>query len=326
MSEQHAEDLSWLLKQGVASCVRSVLNSQEFGNLKALCQAASIQIGLTQACLEMRDRYPILANEPLLYSYPTSQDVLLDRFMEATGYEYHLLRMLKAGSMDVGSLKKFLEENENGESSRAPEDRSYGEELLTVEEQLKIPDHKVAGEAKQAVVAEVQLGAQVLGGEDIAGGKNVSVGNGGGKDDGEGDRGNKDEGDKGDGDEGDKGDDVIFPASFMDECDCICTYVFRVYDNRACCSWIFNNRVFATGLVLTELVVAGFVITGLALAGFVVAGLALAGFILTGFALAGFMVAGLALAGFILTGFALAGFVVAGLMMTMYVAVAFLLR
>ncbi|KAL4592044.1 hypothetical protein LXL04_005024 [Taraxacum kok-saghyz] len=308
MSEQHAEDLSWLLKQGVASCVHAILNSQEFGNLNALCQAASIQIGLTQACLEMRDRYPVLANEPLLYSYPTSQDVLLDRFMEATGYEYHLLRMLKAGSMDVGSLKKFLEENENGESSRAPEDRSSGEELLTVEEQLKVPDHKVAGEVKQAVVAEVQLGAQALGGEDIAGGKNVSVGDGGGKGDGEGDKGNKDEGDKGDGDEGDKGDDVVS----YDVENLTSPHVETVGGEKP--YWIFNNRVFATGLVLTELVVAGFVITGLALAGFVVAGLALAGFVITGLALAGFVITGLALAGFVVAGLALAG-----LKMTMFV-------
>ncbi|KAL4582713.1 hypothetical protein LXL04_007272 [Taraxacum kok-saghyz] len=166
-----------LKDQRVASCVRAVLNSQEFGNLNSLCQAASIQIGLTHACLEMKDKYPVLANEPLPYSYPTSQDVLLDRFMEATGYEYHLLRMLKAGSMDVGSLKKFLEENENGGPSQAPDDRSSEVELLIVEEQLKVPDGKITGEAKQAVVTDVQVDAQVLGGED-------AVGDGDGKGDG----------------------------------------------------------------------------------------------------------------------------------------------
>ena len=33
ISEQHSHDLTWLLKQGVHQIVRSVLNSEEFGNM-----------------------------------------------------------------------------------------------------------------------------------------------------------------------------------------------------------------------------------------------------------------------------------------------------
>ncbi|KAL4591230.1 hypothetical protein LXL04_004186 [Taraxacum kok-saghyz] len=94
MSEQHAGDLSWLLKQGIP-----------------------LSIGLTQACEEMRAKYPLLADEPLLHSYPHSQEELMDRFATITGYEYQLLKVLTTGSMDVESLKKYLDEGENDESS-----------------------------------------------------------------------------------------------------------------------------------------------------------------------------------------------------------------
>ncbi|KAL4585709.1 hypothetical protein LXL04_010333 [Taraxacum kok-saghyz] len=128
MSEQHTGDLAWLLKQGIALSVRSVLNSEEFGNLNALCQTAVIQIGLTQACEEMRTKYPLLADEPLLHSYPQSQEELMDRFVTTIGYEYQLLKALKAGSMDVESLKKYLDEGENGESSFVNEEtKDHGE-------------------------------------------------------------------------------------------------------------------------------------------------------------------------------------------------------
>ncbi|KAL4554716.1 hypothetical protein LXL04_037318 [Taraxacum kok-saghyz] len=133
MSEQHAGDLSWLLKQGIPLSVRSVLNSEEFGNLNALCQTASIQIGLTQACEEMRAKYPLLADEPLLHSYPCSQEELMDRFVTITGYEYQLLKALVAGSMDVESLKKYLDEGENGESSfvnEEPKGQGEGEDFV----------------------------------------------------------------------------------------------------------------------------------------------------------------------------------------------------
>ncbi|KAL4554065.1 hypothetical protein LXL04_039821 [Taraxacum kok-saghyz] len=121
MSEQHAGDLSWLLKQGVAASVHFILNSKEFGNLNDACQTAAIQVGLTQACLEMKDKYSSMVQEPLLHSYPHSQEELMDRFVEMTSYEYQLLKMLKAGSVDVGSLKKYLDEREVNEAVVASE-------------------------------------------------------------------------------------------------------------------------------------------------------------------------------------------------------------
>ncbi|KAL4555321.1 hypothetical protein LXL04_037938 [Taraxacum kok-saghyz] len=300
MSEQHAEDLSWLLKQGVASCVRDVLNSQEFGNLNALCQAASIQVGLTHACLEMKDKYPLLANEPLLYSYPTSQDVLLDRFMEATGYEYHLLRMLKAGSMDVGSLKKFLEENENGGSSQAPEDKSSEVELLIVEEQLKVPDGKITGEAKQAVVTDVQVDAQVLVGEDAAG-------------DGDG---------KGDGVMGSDVENLVSPnVETVGRRVVLCPgFLFRIALSYIKAGLKIAVSVMAEltvpGHLIDGLMITGLAIAGLAITGFAMAGLAIAGFAIAGLMVTGLAIAGLAIAGFAMAGLAIAGFAIAGLMVT----------
>ncbi|KAL4567937.1 hypothetical protein LXL04_023533 [Taraxacum kok-saghyz] len=267
--------------KGVASCVRDVLNSQEFGNLNALCQGASIQIGLTQACLEMKDKYPVLANEPLLYSYPTSQDVLLDRFMEATGYEYHLLRMLKAGSMDVGSLKKFLEENENGGSSQALEDKSSEVELLIVEEQLKVPDGKIIGEAKQAAVTDMHVGAQVLGGEGAAADGDVSVGDGDGK---------------GDGVMGSDVENLVSPN----------------VETVGTLSYIKAGLKIAL-FVMDELTVPGRMISGLVITGLAIAGFAVAELARTGLAIAGFAIAGFAVAELVRTRLAIAGFAIAGI-------------
>ncbi|KAL4564951.1 hypothetical protein LXL04_029029 [Taraxacum kok-saghyz] len=110
MSEQHSGDLSWLLKHGIASSVRAILNSEEFGSLNAACQTTAIQVGLTQACLEMRAKYPVLEKEPLLHSYPDSQEELMDRFTQMTGHEYQLLGMLRDRSVGVEYLKKYLDD------------------------------------------------------------------------------------------------------------------------------------------------------------------------------------------------------------------------
>ncbi|KAL4588279.1 hypothetical protein LXL04_001162 [Taraxacum kok-saghyz] len=108
MSDQHVGDLAWLMKLGVVASVRAILHSEEFGNLNAACQAASIQVGLTQACLEMKAKYPMLEDEPLLHSYPRSQEELVDQFSEMTGHEYQLLKILNTGTFGVESLKNIL--------------------------------------------------------------------------------------------------------------------------------------------------------------------------------------------------------------------------
>ncbi|KAL4589793.1 hypothetical protein LXL04_002703 [Taraxacum kok-saghyz] len=110
MSEQHSGDLSWLLKHGIAASVHAILNSEEFGSLNAACQTTAIQVGLTQACLEIKAKYPVLEKEPLLHSYPHSQEELMDRFTQMTGHEYQLLGMLRDGSVEVDYLKKYLDD------------------------------------------------------------------------------------------------------------------------------------------------------------------------------------------------------------------------
>ncbi|KAL4588110.1 hypothetical protein LXL04_000989 [Taraxacum kok-saghyz] len=132
MSEQHAGDLSWLLKHGIALSVRAILNSEEFGNLNAACQTASIQVGLTQACLEMKARYPVLEAEPLLHSYPRSQEEMLDRFSQMTDHAYQLLEMLRGGSVGVEYLKKYLEEDEGEEVNVAGGESTGNADLKSV--------------------------------------------------------------------------------------------------------------------------------------------------------------------------------------------------
>ncbi|KAL4554076.1 hypothetical protein LXL04_039803 [Taraxacum kok-saghyz] len=85
MFEQHAGDLSWLLKHGVASSVRAILNFEEFGNLNAACQTAAIQ------------------------------EEMMDRFIQMTSHEYQLLGMLRGGSVGVEYLKKYLDDGEGEE-------------------------------------------------------------------------------------------------------------------------------------------------------------------------------------------------------------------
>ncbi|KAL4560341.1 hypothetical protein LXL04_032491 [Taraxacum kok-saghyz] len=74
-----------------------------------------IEVGLTQACLEMKAKYPVLENEALLYSYPRSQEEMMDRFVQMTGHEYQLLGMLRGGSVGVEYLKKYLDDGASEE-------------------------------------------------------------------------------------------------------------------------------------------------------------------------------------------------------------------
>ena len=58
MSEQHAHDLTWLLKQGVPQIVHSVLNSEEFGNMNGALQSAALQLGMWRGCHRTHQAYP----------------------------------------------------------------------------------------------------------------------------------------------------------------------------------------------------------------------------------------------------------------------------
>ncbi|KAL4563550.1 hypothetical protein LXL04_027593 [Taraxacum kok-saghyz] len=83
IEEQKAQLLTlegqWLLKHGIASSVRAILNSEEFGSLNAACQTNAIQ------------------------------EELMDRFSQMTGHEYQLLGMIRDGLVGVEYLKKYLD-------------------------------------------------------------------------------------------------------------------------------------------------------------------------------------------------------------------------
>ncbi|KAL4569161.1 hypothetical protein LXL04_024792 [Taraxacum kok-saghyz] len=168
MSEHHAGDLAWLIKQGVVASVRAILNSEEFGNLNAACQAASIQVGLTQDCLEMKAKYPMLEGEPLLHSYPQSQEELMDRFSEMTGHEYQLLKMLSTGEFGMESLKKYLDDNGGEEVHMTDEGLVGVDDLKSVRADTKGSTQlNVDGKNESDVVGEQEDdGGAVLGDTD----------------------------------------------------------------------------------------------------------------------------------------------------------------
>ncbi|KAL4581969.1 hypothetical protein LXL04_006503 [Taraxacum kok-saghyz] len=130
MSEQHVGDLSWLLKHGIALSVRAILNSEEFGNLNAACQTASIQVGLTQACLEMKARYPLLETEPLLHSYPHMGVEYLKKCLEEDeGEEVNVAGGGSTGNADFESVRADSVDSarlnvEDCGDNKMPEDRA----------------------------------------------------------------------------------------------------------------------------------------------------------------------------------------------------------
>ncbi|KAL4568738.1 hypothetical protein LXL04_024353 [Taraxacum kok-saghyz] len=84
--------------------------------LTAECSAAK-QAGLFHQQMSEQHSGDLLwlLKEPLLHSYPHSQEELMDRFSQMTGHEYQLLGMLRDGSVGVEYLKKYLDDSAGDE-------------------------------------------------------------------------------------------------------------------------------------------------------------------------------------------------------------------
>ena len=109
LAEQSSTDLNWLLKQGIAECVRFVLRSPAFGLSCASLQEASIQLGRVQGCSASHEVYAdVLAGKPLLYAPGGEKEVILSRYDALVEQPYDLLTFLASGASDVESLKKKL--------------------------------------------------------------------------------------------------------------------------------------------------------------------------------------------------------------------------
>ncbi|CAH1449698.1 unnamed protein product [Lactuca virosa] len=67
--DQKVEKLRWVIKEGIPNFVRTLPDSSDFGAVNAALQTSSIQLGLYQACVQMKARYPEeLKGKKILYS------------------------------------------------------------------------------------------------------------------------------------------------------------------------------------------------------------------------------------------------------------------
>lgn len=85
------------------------MDSSDFGTVNVALQTSSIQLGLHQACVDMKERYSEeLKGKNVMYSYPDAQRQIMEHFVEMTTYKYSLVSALESEEMDVGGLKKLL--------------------------------------------------------------------------------------------------------------------------------------------------------------------------------------------------------------------------
>ncbi|CAI9279559.1 unnamed protein product [Lactuca saligna] len=111
MVEQNSIDLHWLLRKRISIFVRALLSLEDFGNINASVQITYIRLGLLQDFKKMKDNYfDELSKKGLLYSYLDIEDILLKCFCELLNNGYSLLLMTDAEAINMGSLKKHIED------------------------------------------------------------------------------------------------------------------------------------------------------------------------------------------------------------------------
>ncbi|CAH1433443.1 unnamed protein product [Lactuca virosa] len=105
-TEQRYEEIHWVLREGISSSNRYLLNSEEFSTMNVSLQSTAIELGLNRACLEMKNKYLAeLEGKEVLYSYPNVEEVILQCFSDLTSYDYLFFKMLDTDNMDMGLLK-----------------------------------------------------------------------------------------------------------------------------------------------------------------------------------------------------------------------------
>ncbi|CAH1432592.1 unnamed protein product [Lactuca virosa] len=88
---------------------------EDFRTANASLQMEAIKIGLHQACVEMKDKYPQeLKEKNPLYSYPDAGELVMQRFYDLVSYDCSLFRILEVEGIDVGSFKKHFREINSG--------------------------------------------------------------------------------------------------------------------------------------------------------------------------------------------------------------------
>ncbi|KAL4571396.1 hypothetical protein LXL04_018155 [Taraxacum kok-saghyz] len=109
MADQRASDLLWLTQAGISACIRSVLQSDAFGESCASLQEASMKLGQANAYAILKDKYPsFFADKADLFPVSGVKELILERYELLVNQEYELLKFLSAKDMDVELLKKKL--------------------------------------------------------------------------------------------------------------------------------------------------------------------------------------------------------------------------
>ncbi|CAH1420979.1 unnamed protein product [Lactuca virosa] len=86
-----------------------MLNSTNFGYVNAALQTATIRLGIHQACVEMKNKYPkALYGNNDIYSYPDAQCHILYHFSDMVTYTYSLFEPLEGDKVDINVLKERL--------------------------------------------------------------------------------------------------------------------------------------------------------------------------------------------------------------------------
>ena len=98
----------------MSQLVRSVLNSEEFGNLNGALQNTALQLGMWRGCQRTHQAYhEQLGNCPFAVSEETSEDLLMERFAHLVSQEYAPVGSLGSGAIDLEGLQRFLSVGES---------------------------------------------------------------------------------------------------------------------------------------------------------------------------------------------------------------------
>ncbi|CAH1435673.1 unnamed protein product [Lactuca virosa] len=85
------------------------VSQYDFDVVNATLQTSAIQLGLHQACVDIKEKYlEELEGKNVLYLYPDAQHQIIERFAEMTTYKYSLVYSLENEEMVVCGLRKLL--------------------------------------------------------------------------------------------------------------------------------------------------------------------------------------------------------------------------
>ncbi|CAI9286390.1 unnamed protein product [Lactuca saligna] len=97
------------MEEGIPSFVLYILNFVDFGDVNVDFQTTTIQLGLHQACYEMKEIfYEALDLKNVLHSYPDTQLRIVDHFYDLITHKYSLFSVLEGDKLVIQALKEKL--------------------------------------------------------------------------------------------------------------------------------------------------------------------------------------------------------------------------